>query len=207
MPLIFLTYFLIWIIYIDNTNMNPLSRWGRKKHLQSILIMHICLSQSRVVGGLISTYDLSGDKVFLEKAKDIADRLLPAWNTPSGIPYNIINLAHGNPHNPGWTGVSIHCWNLRKLKGFPIYVNLSWIVKSHLFFCWGNMSSVICTTLLFSMFLRVCGLEMVHIVFIFRVTVSWQILAQSSWNSLLFPKGQGIPNIRRRYPSLCILLH
>lgn len=71
--------------------------------------MHICLSQSRVVGGLISTYDLSGDKVFLEKAKDIADRLLPAWNTPSGIPYNIINLAHGNPHNPGWTGVSIHC--------------------------------------------------------------------------------------------------
>ncbi|KAG8380257.1 hypothetical protein BUALT_Bualt07G0174400 [Buddleja alternifolia] len=58
----------------------------------------------RVVGGLLSTYDLSGDKVFLEKAKDIADRLLPAWDTPSGIPYNIINLAHGNPHNPGWTG-------------------------------------------------------------------------------------------------------
>lgn len=63
--------------------------------------------QSRVVGGLISAYDLSGDNVFLEKAQDIADRLLPAWNTPTGIPYNIINLAHGNPHNPGWTGVSI----------------------------------------------------------------------------------------------------
>ncbi|GFZ04392.1 alpha-mannosidase 1 [Actinidia rufa] len=58
----------------------------------------------RVVGGLLSAYDLSGDKVFLEKAKDIADRLLPAWNTPSGIPHNIINLAHGNAHNPGWTG-------------------------------------------------------------------------------------------------------
>ncbi|CAH2050579.1 unnamed protein product [Thlaspi arvense] len=58
----------------------------------------------RVVGGLLSAYDLSGDKIFLEKAKDIADRLLPAWDTPSGIPYNIINLAHGNPHNPGWTG-------------------------------------------------------------------------------------------------------
>ncbi|XP_019194293.1 PREDICTED: mannosyl-oligosaccharide 1,2-alpha-mannosidase MNS1-like [Ipomoea nil] len=58
----------------------------------------------RVVGGLLSAYDLSGDNVFLEKAQDIADRLLPAWNTPTGIPYNIINLAHGNPHNPGWTG-------------------------------------------------------------------------------------------------------
>ncbi|KAM7254215.1 hypothetical protein ACFE04_031897 [Oxalis oulophora] len=60
----------------------------------------------RVVGGLLSTYDLSGDEVFLEKARDIADRLLPAWNTPTGIPYNIINLARGHPHNHGWTGVS-----------------------------------------------------------------------------------------------------
>lgn len=58
------------------------------------------------MGGLLSTYDLSGDKIFLEKAKDIADRLLPAWDTSSGIPFNIINLQHGNPHNPGWTGVS-----------------------------------------------------------------------------------------------------
>ncbi|KAL8458852.1 hypothetical protein ACS0TY_036381 [Phlomoides rotata] len=58
----------------------------------------------RVVGGLLSAYDLSGDKLFLEKSKDIADRLLPAWNSPSGIPYNIINLIHGNAHNPGWTG-------------------------------------------------------------------------------------------------------
>ncbi|PPS18707.1 hypothetical protein GOBAR_AA01873 [Gossypium barbadense] len=57
-----------------------------------------------VVGGLLSTYDLSGDNIFLEKARDIADRLLPAWDTPSGIPYNIINLARGNAHNPGWTG-------------------------------------------------------------------------------------------------------
>ncbi|CAN1298800.1 Mannosyl-oligosaccharide 1,2-alpha-mannosidase MNS1 [Linum perenne] len=60
----------------------------------------------RVVGGLLSAYDLSGDKLFIEKAKDIADRLLPAWDTPTGIPYNIINLEHGNPHNPGWTGGS-----------------------------------------------------------------------------------------------------
>ncbi|MBA0663255.1 hypothetical protein Goshw_025494, partial [Gossypium schwendimanii] len=58
----------------------------------------------RVVGGLLSTYDLSGDNIFLEKARDIADRLLPAWDTPSGIPYNIIDLARGNAHNPGWTG-------------------------------------------------------------------------------------------------------
>lgn len=58
----------------------------------------------RVVGGLLSAYDLSHDKVFLDKAKDIAERLLPAWDSPSGVPFNTINLAHGRPHNPGWTG-------------------------------------------------------------------------------------------------------
>ncbi|KAL1814288.1 hypothetical protein DCAR_0518424 [Daucus carota subsp. sativus] len=58
----------------------------------------------RVVGGLLSSFDLSGDKIFLEKATDIANRLLPAWDTTSGIPFNIINLAHGNAHNPSWTG-------------------------------------------------------------------------------------------------------
>ncbi|KAM7268977.1 hypothetical protein ACFE04_024474 [Oxalis oulophora] len=56
-----------------------------------------------ILGGLLSTYDLSGDKVFLEKAQDLADRLLPAWNTPSGIPHNQINLAKGNSNNPKWT--------------------------------------------------------------------------------------------------------
>nr|KYP57533.1 Mannosyl-oligosaccharide 1,2-alpha-mannosidase IA [Cajanus cajan] len=56
----------------------------------------------RVLGGLLSTYDLSGDKVFLEKARDLADKLLPAWNTPSGIPYNRINLEYGNINNPPW---------------------------------------------------------------------------------------------------------
>ncbi|KAI3765055.1 hypothetical protein L2E82_15079 [Cichorium intybus] len=49
-----------------------------------------------VVGGLLSAYDLSRENVFLEHAKDIADRLLPAWDTPSEITYNIINLERGS---------------------------------------------------------------------------------------------------------------
>ncbi|AQK43716.1 Mannosyl-oligosaccharide 12-alpha-mannosidase MNS1, partial [Zea mays] len=69
----------------------------------------------RVVGGLLSSYDLSGDKVFLDKAKDITDRLLPAWDTTSGIPYNRINLAHGRAHNPGWTNVS-YCYSVFPLS-------------------------------------------------------------------------------------------
>ncbi|KAE9601634.1 hypothetical protein Lal_00040660 [Lupinus albus] len=56
----------------------------------------------RVLGGLLSAYDLSNDELFLEKARDLADKLLPAWNSPSGIPFNRINLAYGNANNPAW---------------------------------------------------------------------------------------------------------
>jgi hypothetical protein len=73
------------------------------------ILSNIFLLIFRVVGGLLSAYDLSGDKIFLDKAKDITDRLLPAWDTTSGIPYNRINLAHGRAHNPGWTNVSHWC--------------------------------------------------------------------------------------------------
>lgn len=47
----------------------------------------------RVLGGLLSTYHLSGeDPLFLEKAKELADRMLPVFDTPSGLPLSMVNL-------------------------------------------------------------------------------------------------------------------
>ena len=46
----------------------------------------------RVLGGLLSTFHLSGDKIFLEKAKGLGDRLMGAFSSPSGIPYSDVNL-------------------------------------------------------------------------------------------------------------------
>jgi hypothetical protein len=43
----------------------------------------------RVLGGLLSAYDLSGDQVFLDKARDLGDRLMKAFDTPSGIPRQV----------------------------------------------------------------------------------------------------------------------
>ena len=40
----------------------------------------------RVVGGLLAAYDLTKEEVYLKKAKDMGDRLLPAFNTPVGYP-------------------------------------------------------------------------------------------------------------------------
>lgn len=47
----------------------------------------------RVLGGLLSAYHLSDeDPVFLERAVDLADRMLPAFNTKSGLPLPMVNL-------------------------------------------------------------------------------------------------------------------
>lgn len=56
----------------------------------------------RVVGGLVSIYDLTGDKMFLEKAKKLGTKLLPAFGTPSGVPYTTIALHTGRAQNPYW---------------------------------------------------------------------------------------------------------
>lgn len=46
----------------------------------------------RALGGLLSAYHLSGEKVFLEKAEDLGERLLGGLNSPSAIPYSDVNL-------------------------------------------------------------------------------------------------------------------
>ncbi|NWV54344.1 MA1B1 mannosidase, partial [Daphoenositta chrysoptera] len=63
-------------------------------------------STIRILGGLLSTYHLSGDNLFLEKAKDIGNRLMPAFKTPSKIPYSDVNIGRGTAHPPRWTSDS-----------------------------------------------------------------------------------------------------
>ncbi|KAF8155035.1 glycoside hydrolase [Mycena galopus ATCC 62051] len=48
----------------------------------------------RVLGGLLSAYELTdGDELYLERAVDLADRMLPVFDTPTGLPYSQVNLA------------------------------------------------------------------------------------------------------------------
>ncbi|KAK9532843.1 hypothetical protein VZT92_010208 [Zoarces viviparus] len=60
----------------------------------------------RVLGGLLSTYHLTGDQLFLDKAKDIGSRLMPAFKTPSKIPFSDVNIGKGTAHPPRWTSDS-----------------------------------------------------------------------------------------------------
>jgi len=52
----------------------------------------------RVLGGLLSMYQLSGNPAILEKATDFADRLMPAFSTGTGIPRYWVNLRTGASH-------------------------------------------------------------------------------------------------------------
>lgn len=49
----------------------------------------------RILGGLLSMYGLSENPKVLEKAKDFANRMLPAFNTKTGIPKYWVNLHTG----------------------------------------------------------------------------------------------------------------
>jgi mannosidase alpha-like ER degradation enhancer 2 len=49
----------------------------------------------RLVGGLISAFELSGEQKFLDLALDLGKRLLPAFNSPTGMPYRYVNLLTG----------------------------------------------------------------------------------------------------------------
>jgi mannosyl-oligosaccharide alpha-1,2-mannosidase len=55
----------------------------------------------RLVGGLLSAHLASGDAVLLEKAKDLADRLMKAFDaSPHGLPYRYVNLKTGAVRDP-----------------------------------------------------------------------------------------------------------
>ncbi|XP_055628557.1 mannosyl-oligosaccharide alpha-1,2-mannosidase IA isoform X4 [Toxorhynchites rutilus septentrionalis] len=56
----------------------------------------------RFIGGFLTCYAFTGDRLFLEKAKYVADKLLPAFQTPTGIPYALVNVNTGISKNYGW---------------------------------------------------------------------------------------------------------
>ncbi|CAG8585368.1 23512_t:CDS:10 [Cetraspora pellucida] len=50
----------------------------------------------RYLGGLLSAYELSDDPIFLKKALDLGNALLPSFSSESGLPYNSWDLKWNN---------------------------------------------------------------------------------------------------------------
>jgi len=80
----------------------------------------------RLVGGLLSAHLACGDPVLLAKARNLADRLLPAFETPTGMPYRFVNLKTGAVSQPVTSPADIGTYlpewgTLSRLTGDPRY--------------------------------------------------------------------------------------
>ena len=80
----------------------------------------------RLLGGLLSSYQLTGDKRLLALAEDLGNRLLPVFDSPTGMPYRFVNLKTGKVRdaesNPAETGtLLIEFGTLSKLTRRPVF--------------------------------------------------------------------------------------
>ncbi len=80
----------------------------------------------RLLGGLLSSYQLTGDKRLLALAEDLGNRLLPVFDSPTGLPYRYVNLKTGKVRdgktNPAEAGtLLIEFGALSKLTGRPVF--------------------------------------------------------------------------------------
>src|SRR5438552_6490359 len=80
----------------------------------------------RLLGGLLSSYQLTGDQRLLSLAEDLGNRLLPVFNSPTGLPYVYVNLHTGQIRdpmtNPAETGtLLLEFGTLSKLTGKPVF--------------------------------------------------------------------------------------
>lgn len=80
----------------------------------------------RLLGGLLSAYQMTNDPKLLALADDLGTRLLPVFNSPTGLPYKYVNLKTGKTRgavtNPAETGtLLIEFGTLSKLTNKPIF--------------------------------------------------------------------------------------
>lgn len=94
----------------------------------------------RVLGGLLSAYHLSNDAMFLQKAADLGTRLLPCFESDSGVPYSDINLATLQSHSPKWspdsstsevTTIQLEFRDLSRCTGNPKFEESASRVSAH----------------------------------------------------------------------------
>lgn len=80
----------------------------------------------RLLGGLLSGYQMTGDEHLLALADDLGGRLLPAFDSPTGMPYMFVNLrtgaVDGKVSNPAEIGTLVlEFGTLSGLTGKPEY--------------------------------------------------------------------------------------
>ncbi|XP_037937604.1 mannosyl-oligosaccharide alpha-1,2-mannosidase IA isoform X3 [Teleopsis dalmanni] len=93
----------LYLMGLDNEYKEGRDWIERKFSLDNISAdLSVFETNIRFVGGLLTLYSFTGDNLYKEKAQHIADKLLPAFQTPTGIPYALVNTKTGMSKNYGW---------------------------------------------------------------------------------------------------------
>jgi len=92
----------------------------------------------RLLGGLLSAYQMDGDPRFLRLADDLGKRLLPAFRTETGMPCRFVNLRSGAVRdcvsNPAEIGtLMLEFGTLARLTGNPVYYDTAKRAVTELF--------------------------------------------------------------------------
>ena len=85
----------------------------------------------RYVGGLLTAYAFTGDDLFKQKAAHIVDKLLPAFDTPTGIPHSLVDMRSGWAQSYSWASedsilsefgtLHMEFAYLSDITGIPVY--------------------------------------------------------------------------------------
>ncbi|ESN98043.1 hypothetical protein HELRODRAFT_113976 [Helobdella robusta] len=95
----------------------------------------------RVLGGLLSAFHLSGDSIFLKKAQELGDKLMPAFDTSSGVPFSDVDFSSNRGHNPAWgsesstsevSTIQLEFIDLSRVTNDPKYEKAAMRVTKHL---------------------------------------------------------------------------
>ncbi|WP_267383005.1 MULTISPECIES: glycoside hydrolase family 47 protein [unclassified Sphingomonas] len=116
----------LWVMGLD-AEFAEAQRWVRA-HLSFDVDGEVSVFETaiRLLGGLLSAHHASGDPMLLAHARDLGNRLLPAFATPTGMPHRFVNLrtgaTRGTRTNPAEIGTYLpEFGTLSRLTGDPRY--------------------------------------------------------------------------------------
>jgi mannosidase alpha-like ER degradation enhancer 2 len=80
----------------------------------------------RLLGGLLAAHEMTGDRRLLALAEDLGDRLLPVFESPTGMPFMYVNLrthaVSGAVSNPAEIGTLVlELGTLSRLTARPVF--------------------------------------------------------------------------------------
>ncbi|KAG6813871.1 hypothetical protein H0H92_006278 [Tricholoma furcatifolium] len=95
----------MWIMGLNETFNDALDHVARSTFVSTDRLRFAPFFETiiRYLGGMLSAYALSGQTILLTRADDLATKLLPAFNTTSGIPVFAVDTGTGQLRL-GWNG-------------------------------------------------------------------------------------------------------